>query len=51
MPDAAPWLELSDGVPDADPLELFELFELLVLLLSVELVPDVLPLVWSLVLG
>ena len=51
MPDAVPWLELSDGVPDADPLELFELFELLVLLLSVELVPDVLPFAWSLVLG
>lgn len=48
MPDAVPWLELSDGVPDADPLELFEL---LVLLLSVELVPDVLPFAWSLVLG
>ena len=43
-----PWLELSAGVPDADPLELFEL---LVLLLSVELVPDVLLLVWSPVLG
>ena len=43
-----PWLELSDAVPDAVPLELFEL---LVLLLSVELVPDVLPLVWSPVLG
>lgn len=43
-----PWLELSDAVPDAVPLELFEL---LVLLLSVDPVPDVLPLVWSPVLG
>ena len=51
MPDAVPWLELSDGVPDAVPLELFEPFELLVLLLSVDSVPDVLPLVWSPVLG
>ena len=48
MPDAVPWLELSDAVPDAVPLELFEL---LVLLLSVDPVPDVLPLVWSPVLG
>lgn len=45
MPDAVPWLELSDAVPDAVPLEL------LVLLLSVDPVPDVLPLVWSPVLG
>ena len=44
MPDAAPWLALSDVVPDAAP------FELLVLL-SVVPVPDVLPLVWSPVLG
>ena len=43
-----PWLELSDAVPDAVPLELFEL---LVLLLSVDPVLDVLPLVWSPVLG
>ena len=48
MPDAVPWLELSDAVPDAVPLELFEL---LVLPLSVDPVPDVLPLVWSPVLG
>ena len=40
-----PWLELSDAVPDAVPLELS------VLLLSVELVPDVLPLVWPPVFG
>ena len=40
-----PWLELSDAVPDAVPLEL------LVLLLSVDPVPDVLSLVWSPVLG
>lgn len=45
MPDAVPWLELSDAVPDAVPLEL------LVLLLSVDPVPDVLSLVWSPVLG
>ena len=45
MPDAVPWLELSDAVPDAVPPEL------LVLLLSVDPVPDVLPLVWSPVLG
>ncbi|MFR2032114.1 MAG: hypothetical protein ACLS3M_12485 [Collinsella sp.] len=45
MPDAVPWLELSDAVPDAVPLEL------LVLLLSVDPVLDVLPLVWSPVLG
>ena len=44
MPDAAPWLALSDVVPDAVP------FELLVLL-SVAPVPDVLPLVWSPVPG
>lgn len=44
MPDAVPWLALSDVVPDAVP------FELLVLL-SVVPVPDVLPLVWSPVLG
>lgn len=43
-----PWLELSDAVPDAVPLELFEP---LVLLLSVDPVPDVLSLVWSPVLG
>lgn len=43
-----PWLELSDAVPDAVPLELFEL---LVLLLSAEPVPDVVSLVWSPVLG
>ena len=45
MPDVAPWLELSDVVPDAVPLEL------LVLPLSVVPAPDVLPLVWSPVLG
>ena len=45
MPDVVPWLELSDAVPDAVPLEL------LVLLLSVDPVPDVLSLVWSPVLG
>ena len=45
MPDVAPWLELSDVVPDEVPLEL------LVLLPSVEPVPDALPLVWSPVLG
>ena len=45
MPDAVPWLELSDGVPDAVPLEL------LLLPLSVVSVPDVLLLVWSPVLG
>lgn len=45
MPDVVPWLELSDVVPDEVPLEL------LVLLLSVEPVPDALPLVWSPVLG
>jgi len=44
LPDVVPWLELSDAVPDAVPLELF------VLLLSVEPVPDALPLVWSPVL-
>ena len=46
MPDVVPWLELSDVVPDAVPLEL------LVLLLSAAPVPDVLSLlVWSPVLG
>ena len=45
MPDVVPWLELSDVVPDAAPLEL------LVLPLSVVPAPDVLPLVWSPVLG
>ena len=45
MPDVVPWLELSDVVPDAVPLEL------LVLPLSVVPAPDVLPLVWSPVLG
>lgn len=45
MPDVVPWLELSDAVPDAVPLEL------LVLLLSVDPVPDVVSLVWSPVLG
>lgn len=45
MPDVVPWLELSDVVPDVVPPEL------LVLLLSVDPVPDVLPLVWSPVLG
>ena len=45
MPDAVPWLELSDAVPDAVPLEL------LVLLLSAEPVPDVVSLVWPPVLG
>ena len=45
MPDAVPWLALSDVVPDAVP------FELLVLLLSVVPAPEVLPLVWSPVLG
>ena len=46
MPDAVPWLELSDAVPDAVPLEL------LVLLLSATPVPDVLSLlVWPPVLG
>lgn len=43
-----PWLELSDAVPDAVPLELFEL---LVLLLSAVPVPEVLSLVWPPVLG
>ena len=43
-----PWLELSDAVPDVVPPELFGL---LVLPLSVDPVPDVLPLVWSPVLG
>ena len=40
-----PWLELSDAVPDAVPLEL------LVLLLSVDPVLGVLPFVWPPVLG
>ena len=44
MPDAVPWFELSDAVPDAAPLEL------LVLPLSVVPVPDVLPFAWSPVL-
>ena len=48
MPDVVPWLELSDAVPDVVPPELFGL---LVLPLSVDPVPDVLPLVWSPVLG
>lgn len=48
MPDAVPWLELSDAVPDAVPLELFEL---LVLLLSAVPVPEVVSLVWPPVLG
>ena len=45
MPDAVPWLELSDAVPEAVPLEL------LVLLLSAVPVPDVVSLVWPPVLG
>ena len=45
MPDVVPWLELSDVVPDAVPLEL------LVLPLSAVPAPDVLTLVWSPVLG
>ena len=45
MPDVVPWLELSDAVPDAVPLEL------LVLLLSVDPVPDVVSLVWPPVCG
>lgn len=45
MPDAVPWLELSDVVPEAVPLEL------LVLLLSAAPVPEVLSLVWPPVLG
>lgn len=45
MPDAVPWLELSDAVPDAVPLEL------LVLLLSAALVPEVVSLVWPPVFG
>lgn len=48
MPDAVPWLELSDAVPDAVPLELFEL---LVLLLSAVPVPEAVSLVWPPVLG
>lgn len=43
-----PWLELSDAVPDAVPLELFEP---LVLLLSAVPVPDVVSLVWPPVFG
>ena len=62
MPDVVPWLELSDAVPDAVPLELFVLLlsvepvpdvvplELLLLLFAVP-VPDVVSLVWSPVLG
>ena len=49
MPDAVPWLELSDAVPDAVPLELFEL--LVLLLLSAVPVPEVVSLVWPPVLG
>ena len=45
MPDAAPWLALSDVVPDVVP------FELLVLSLPVESVPAALPPAWSPVLG
>lgn len=45
MPDAVPWLELSDAVPEAVPLEL------LVLLLSAVPVPDVVSLVWLPVFG
>ena len=45
MPDAVPWLELSDAVPEAVPLEL------LVLLLSAVPVPEVVSLVWPPVLG
>ena len=45
MPDVVPWLELSDAVPDAVPLEL------LVLLLSAALVPEVVSLVWPPVFG
>ena len=45
MPDVVPWLELSDAVPDAGPLEL------LVLLLSAVPVPEVVSLVWPPVLG
>ena len=48
MPDAVPWLELSDAVPDAVPLELFEP---LVLLPSAVPVPEVVSLVWPPVLG
>ena len=44
MPDAVPWLELSDVVPDVVPLEL-------VLLLSAAPVPDVVSLVWPPVFG
>lgn len=45
MPDAVPWLELSDAVPDAVPLEL------LALLLSAVPVPEAVSLVWPPVLG
>lgn len=45
MPDAVPWLELSDAVPEAVPLEL------LLLLLSAVPVPDVVSLVWPPVFG
>lgn len=45
MPDAVPWLEPPDAVPDAVPLEL------LVLLLSAAPVPDVVSLVWPPVFG
>ena len=45
MPDVVSWLELSDVVPDAVPLEL------LVLLLSAAPVPDVVSLVWPPVFG
>ena len=45
MPDAVSWLELSDAVPDAVPLEL------LVLLLSAAPVPDVVSPVWPPVFG
>ena len=44
MPDAVPWLELSDAVPDVVPLELL-------LLLSAVPVPDVVSLVWPPVFG
>ena len=44
MPDAVPWLALSDVVPDVVPFEL-------VLLLSAVPAPDALPPVWSPVLG
>lgn len=44
MPDAVPWLALSDVVTDVVPFEL-------VLLLSAVPAPDALPPVWSPVLG